>query len=195
MANKYVGAGKLGYEKVIKPAVTAIKKVFGKKSKVSPTIKSVKPNLKKTVKETKKELDLKNFLKLEKFRKQKEEGIKSARIAQRELQRSAETKRATKIGKQYFGRSVPPRASDLNNPTVVKTKKFKTGKQIEAEKRDKKMGGGMMGRRMGYSQGSKSLVGKQKNIDVAAPFGTINKKDFAKLRTKKKEAKNGKTLS
>jgi len=184
MANKYVGAGKLGYEKVIKPAVTAIKKVFGKKSKVSPTIKSVKPNLKKTVKETKKELDLKNFLKLEKFRKQKSEGIKSARIAQRELQRSAETKRATKIGKQYFGRSVPPRASDLNNPTVVKTKKFKTGKQIEAEKRQKKMGGGMMGRRMGYSQGSKSLVGKQKNIDVAAPFGKITGADFKKLKKK-----------
>ncbi len=50
--------------------------------------------------------------------------------------------------------------------------------------RDKKMGGGMMGRRMGYSGGK--LVGNQKKIDVAAPFGTINEKDFAKLRAKKK---------
>ena len=41
-----------------------------------------------------------------------------------------------------------------------------------------------MGRRMGYSQGSKSLVGKQKNIDVAAPFGKITGADFKKLRKK-----------
>ena len=60
-------------------------------------------------------------------------------------------------------------------------------------KREKKMGGGMMGRRFGYSKGK--LVGNQKKIDVAAPFGTINEKDFAKLRAKKKGAKNGKTMS
>ena len=37
-------------------------------------------------------------------------------------------------------------------------KKFKTGKQLEAEEkakaREKRMGGGMMGRRMGYSRGN-----------------------------------------
>ena len=189
--SKFHGA-KSGYE----AGKQFLKKVFGKKSKVSPTIKSVKPNLKKTVKETKKELDLKNFLKLEKFRKQKSEGIKSARIAQRELQRSAETKRATKIGKQYFGRSVPPRASDLNNPTVVKTKKFKTGKQIEAEKRnksskdffetqvekrEKKMGGGMMGRRMGYSQGTLKPVDPKKQKGLSKlPKKVRNKMGYMK---------------
>ena len=189
--SKFHGA-KAGYE----VGKQFLKKVFGKKSKVSPTIKSVKPNLKKTVKETKKELDLKNFLKLEKFRKQKSEGIKSARIAQRELQRSAETKRATKIGKQYFGRSVPPRASDLNNPTVVKTKKFKTGKQIEAEKRnksskdffetqvekrEKKMGGGMMGRRMGYSQGTLKPVDPKKQKGLSKlPKKVRNKMGYMK---------------
>ena len=52
--------------------------------------------------------------------------------------------------------------------------------------RENKMGGGMMGRRFGMKKGSNGLVGKQKNIDVAAPFGTINEKDFAKLRAKKK---------
>ena len=50
--------------------------------------------------------------------------------------------------------------------------------------REKRMGGGMMGRRFGYKGGK--LVGKQKNIDVAAPFGTINEKDFDKLRERKK---------
>jgi hypothetical protein len=61
---------------------------------------------------------------------------------------------------------------------------FTKGKDL----RDKRMGGGMMGRRMGYSKGK--LVGNQKKIDVAAPFGTINEKDFAKLRAKKKGNKN-----
>ena len=70
-------------------------------------------------------------------------------------------------------------------------KRVYSGKELEQQEyfkykkdRVKKMGGGMMGRRMGYSQGK--LVGNQKKIDVAAPFGTINEKDFAKLRAKKK---------
>ena len=46
------------------------------------------------------------------------------------------------------------------------------------------MGGGMMGRRMGYKGGSNGLVGKQKNIDVAKPFGKITGADFKKLRKK-----------
>ena len=145
-----------------------IKKAVGK-GKVSPTIKSVKPNLKKTVKETKRDLETKNFLKIDKLRKQKSEGMKAARKAQRELQRAAETKRATKIGSQYYARSVPARGADLKNPTEVKTKKFKTGKELE---REKKMGGGMMGRRFGYRKGTpkpKNLkpVDKKKNPGLA----------------------------
>jgi hypothetical protein len=35
------------------------------------------------------------------------------------------------------------------------------------------------------SKREKGLVGNQKKIDVAAPFGTINEKDFKKLRSKK----------
>ena len=168
-----------------------IVKSLPRKKKVSPTIKSVKPtkDIKGSIKKTKSDLEYKNLENVGKLRKQKEEGIKSARKASRELQRAAETKRATKIGKQYFARSVPPRSSDLNNPTVVKTKKFKTAKEMEKEERRKRekepfMGGGMAGRRFGYKGGK--LVGKQKNIDVAAPFGTINEKDFSKLRERKK---------
>jgi hypothetical protein len=203
MVNKYVGAG----QAVIGVGKKVIKKVFGKKSKVSPDIKSVKPNLKKTVRETKSEAEFKNFEKVEKFRKQKEEGIKSARKAQKELQRAAETKRATKIGRQYFARSVPPRASDLNNPTVAKTKKFKTGKQIEAEKRNKSskdffetqvekrnkakkgfMGGGMADRRFGYKGGK--LVGKQSIIaKQAGDPKKIESVDFKVLQAKRKNKK------
>ena len=54
----------------------------------------------------------------------------------------------------------------------------------ERRKREKEpfMGGGMAGRRFGYKGGK--LVGKQKNIDVAAPFGKITGADFKKLRKK-----------
>ena len=69
-------------------------------------------------------------------------------------------------------------------PAAKKIKKLidesKAKKQDEA--RVKKMGGGMMGRRFGYKGGK--LVGKQKNIDVAAPFGKITGADFKKLRKK-----------
>jgi|ETNvirenome_2_60_1030617.scaffolds.fasta_scaffold44955_2 hypothetical protein len=66
----------------------------------------------------------------------------------------------------------------------------KSGISKGKDLREKKMGGGMMGRRMGYSQGK--LVGNQKKIDVAAPFGTINAKDFKKLREgKRMQAKDG----
>ena len=63
-----------------------------------------------------------------------------------------------------------------------KKRKAKAKKQDEA--RVKKMGGGMMGRRMGYSQGK--LVGNQKKIDVAPPFNKITGDDFKKLRERKK---------
>ena len=78
------------------------------------------------------------------------------------------------------------------NPIVIKsiaptlgtkkTEEFK--KKLKNKSRVKKMGGGMMGRRMGYDSGK--LVGKQKNIDVASPFGIINEKDFSVLRERKK---------
>ena len=157
-------------------------KLFSGKGKVSPTIKSVKPNLTKTVKETKGDLDLKNFLKVDKLRKQKDEGIKSARMAQKELQRAAETKRATKIGKQFFGRSVPPRSSDLNNPTEVKIKKFKKGKEL----REKKMGGGMMGRRFGMKKGTP--LKKETNVEKI-------KKTFAPKGLKKIDPEKQKGLA
>ena len=147
------------------------------KSKVSPTIKSVKPTTKpmsKSVNITKLNQTTKNIDLVNKLKRQKEEGIRSARKASRDLQSGAETKKFTKINKQFFGRGVPADATDLKNPTVAKTKKFKTGKQLEAEKkaRDKKMGGGMMGRRMGYSRGTpKPKTNVEKIKETFSPKG------------------------
>ena len=73
----------------------------------------------------------------------------------------------------------------------IKLKRDEKKRKAKAKKQDaarvKKMGGGMMGRRFGYKTGL--LVGNQKKIDVAPPFGTINEKDLAKLRARKGQRK------
>ena len=150
------------------------------KGKVSPTIKSIKPTTKTisdSVKQTKTKQAVKNINLVDKLKKQKAEGIKSAREASKQLQSGAETKKFTKINKQFFGRGVPADATDLKNPTVAKTKKFKTGKQLEAEKRNKAskkafMGGGMVSRRMGYKGGSKK--GKVPTTPKEKAFGMLS---------------------
>ena len=154
-----------------------LRKAAGK-GKVSPTIKSVKPTtkLQDSVQRTKIGQTVKNVDRVNKLKKQKEQGIRSARAASRELQRGAETKKFTKIGKNFYARQVPADATDLRNPTVAKTKKFKTGKQLEAEKkaRENKMGGGMMGRRFGMRSGTPFK--KETNVDkIKKAFGPKGK--------------------
>ena len=162
------------------------------KGKVSPTIKSIKPTTKtmsKSVKDTKLKQTVKNIDLVNKLKKQKAEGIKSAREASKKLRSGAETKKFTKIGEEFFGRRSPADDIDLKNPTVAKTKKFKTGKQLEAEKkaRDNKMGGGMMGRRFGMRSGTPFK--KETDVDKI-------KKTFAPKKNLKKipEGKKGEGL-
>ena len=160
------------------------------KSKVSPTIKSVKPTTKpmsKSVNITKLNQTTKNIDLVNKLKRQKEEGIRSARKASRDLQSGAETKKFTKIGKEFYGRRVPADTTDLRNPTVAKTKKFKTGKQLEAEKkaREKKMGGGMMGRRFGMKLGTNPFK-KETDVDkIKKTFAP--KKGLKKIDPKKQK--------
>ena len=81
-----------------------------------------------------------------------------------------------------------------------------SGKELEQQKyfkdmnkgREKKMGGGMMGRRMGYSQGSSKgkipTTPKEKSLaKLAQPKDRITFGDVVAGRTK--GAKNGKTMS
>ena len=91
--------------------------------------------------------------------------------------------------KQKAFKSIDEKGKGLSLQKRSDIKKSFSGKASKifddaSKARKGKMGGGMMGRRMNYKVGK--LVGNQKKIDVAAPFGTINEKDFAKLRAKKK---------
>jgi|TARA_E500000305_G_scaffold72161_1_gene58140 hypothetical protein len=135
-----------------------IKKAVGK-GKVSPDIKSVKPSVGKT----KLQKELSNIRK---------EGKKSVgKIKKDHMKNMAPLDKAHSSLRQNIQK--------LKGEPVTKSGLSK-GKDL----RDKKMGGGMMGRRFGYKGGK--LVGNQKKIDVAAPFGTINEKDFSKLREGKR---------
>jgi hypothetical protein len=103
----------------------------GNKSKVSPTIKSVKPS--KNIKE---------------FTKHKEDIAKSTEKFNKGL---------TEEGKINVRKSTSRVLGKISN--ILKRK----------QKREQKMGGGMMGRRMGYSQGKLAVTPREKQL--AAQYG------------------------
>ena len=163
-----------------------LRKAAGKK--VSPTIKSVKPtkDIKGSVKRVYRDETSKRIDATTKVKEKMATGKKMMREAQKERKKLVDTGRAFQFkgSKDVFavrpGENPKKKFKGLLKEDKPQ-KKFKTGKELA---REKKMGGGMMGRRMGYSQGK--LVGNQKKIDVAAPFGKITGEDFKKLRAKKK---------
>ena len=72
---------------------------------------------------------------------------------------------------------------------------FRINQQKKRLEREKKMGGGMMGRRMGYSQGKLAVTPREKQL--AAQYGDkkrITRGDVITI-AKKKGNKNGKTMS
>ena len=130
-----------------------IKKAVGK-GKVSPTIKSVKPNLKKTVKETKSDEFRKRYKALDKSQSKIATGKKMMQEGQRERKKMVDTGRAFQFrhGKSFHAINPGDKDVDKSLIKVAGTqKKFKKGKELE---REKKMGGGMMGRRFGMRSGT-----------------------------------------
>ena len=137
-----------------------LKKASGK-GKVSPTIKSVKPttDVKGSVKRVYRDEGSKRMDATIASKKKMETGKKMMREGQKELRRQIDTGRAFKFKNQKIGESTfaikpgdRPR-KDFKGLTEERNKAskkvFKTGKQL----REKKMGGGMMGRRFGMKEG------------------------------------------
>ena len=184
MVNKYVGAG----QAVIGVGKKVIKKVFGKKSKVSPDIKSVKPNLKKTVAETKSDVYVKRIKELDSAEKKIKSGKEMMKEGQKARKKMADTGRAFQFKSSKSYHPMKPGDKDkykANMKVAGPQKKFKTGKELE---REKKMGGGMMGRRFGYKGGK--LVGKQSIIaKQAGDPKKIESVDFKVLQAKRKNKK------
>ena len=147
-----------------------------KKRKIAPTITEPK-QLKKTLKKISQDYKYSSAREKESFKrlnkkldleKKRKEGIK----ARKELQKMVDTKQAEKVGvrNRIFSKQIPDKRT---------TGKGEKG-EVVIDKIEKKAKGG----RIGFKGGK--LVGGQKKIDVAAPFGKITGQDFKKLRNKKK---------
>ena len=148
-----------------------LRKAAGKK--VSPTIKSVKPttDIKGSVKRVYRDETSKRIDATTKVKEKMAAGKKMMSEAQKERKKLVDTGRAFqfKSSKDVFavrpGENPKKQYKGLIKEDKA-TKKFKTGKQLEAEKkaRENKMGGGMMGRRFGMKSGTNPFK-KETDVD------------------------------
>jgi hypothetical protein len=174
-----------------------IKKAMGK-GKVAPTIKSVKPtkDISGSVKRVYRDESSKRIDAVTKTKTKMESGRKMMREAQKEKKNLVDTGRAFQFKHSKDIHSVRPGENPkqkfkglIKERNKASEKVFKTGKQLEAEKRNKaskkmirenKMGGGMMGRRFGMKKGSKfpdlTGDGKVTFADILKGRGVINGK-------------------
>ena len=168
-------------------------KAIPRKKKVSPDIKSVKPtklSVSESIKKGKSDAYTKNIRDLNKAQEKVKEGKKMMKEGQKSRKQLAGTGRAFQFKGSPSYHAIEPGDKDKFKANMKKpkpTKKFKTGKELEQQeyfkykKRDKKMGGGMMGRRMGYSQGSN---GKGKVPNKFKGFSKLPEKVQQKIDAK-----------
>ena len=171
-----------------------IKKAM-KKGKVAPTIKSVKPtkDIKGSVKRVYRDETSKRIDAVAKTKTKMESGRKMMREAQKERKKLVDTGRAFQFKGSRSIHSVRPGENPKKQyKGLIKEdkpqKKFKTGKELAREKR---MGGGMMGRRMGYSEGKLAVTPREKKL--AAQYGDkkrITRGDIITIAKKKSGNKN-----
>ena len=152
-----------------------VKKALGK-GKVSPTIKSVKPtkDISGSVKRVTRDVTSKRIDDVSKVRNKMKTGKQMMKEAQQERKRLVDTGRAFKFrgGKEVYSITPGENPKVKFKDTIAKdagrtpTKKFKKGKEL----REKKMGGGMMGRRFGMKMGTpKPKTNVQKIKETFAP--------------------------
>ena len=151
-------------------------KSLPRKKKVSPTIKSVKPtkDIAGSVKRTYSEGYTKNIRDLDKAEGKIKTGKEMMKEGQKARKKMIDTGRAF----QFRGRKSTHPIEPGENPkvkyksTIAKDrpeKKFKKGKEL----REKKMGGGMMGRRFGMKSGTpfKKKTNIEKIKETFSPKG------------------------
>ena len=155
---------------------------FKSKCKVSPTITSVKPSTTVTKKGVKASLEKtrsdeyrKRYTALDKAEDKVKTGKKMMKEGQKERKKMVDTGRAFQFKHSKSYHAVKPGDKDQYKPQMKVArpqKKFKTGKELE---REKKMGGGMMGRRFGMKSGSpfKKETNVEKIKKTFAPKGKI----------------------
>ena len=191
--SKFHGA-KAGYE----AGKQILKKVFGKKSKVSPTITSVKPSttvrekgIKASIEKAKSDEYVKRIRLKDAAEKKLKTGKQMMKEGQKERKRLIDTGRAFQFRHGKSLHAIEPGEGSKFKDSMKKPKpdkKFKTGKQLEAEEkakaREKRMGGGMMGRRFGMKKGTPK---PQTNVDKIKKAFPVTKKGLKKIDPKKQK--------
>ena len=99
--------------------------------------------------------------------------------------RVAGVKSGVKKGTDEFQKANPK--SLVTDKDIKKIQKETTEKHMKEVRKEYLRAPKRTGGRIGYKGGK--LVGGQKKIDVAPPFGTINKKDFKVLQARNKNKK------
>jgi Skp family chaperone for outer membrane proteins len=196
--------------KPFKPTKVGIIKAVGKKigslikgkGKVSPTIKSVSPSTTVREKGVKASLDKtrsdeyrKRYTALDKAEGKVKTGKKMMQEGQKERKRMVDTGRAFQFKHSKSFHAVKPGDKDQYKPQMKKPKKekrFYTGKELEQQDyfnkgkgRDKKMGGGMMGRRFGMKKGTPFK--KETNVDKIKKAFPVTKKGLKKIDPEKQK--------
>ena len=175
----------MGVFSFVKPGKQIFKFVKDK----TGVITGVKPNLKKTVKETKTDEYRKRYTALDKAEGKIKSGKQMMKEGQKERKKLIDTKRAFQFKHTKSTHAIKPG----EDPNV----------KYKGNVREQKMGGGMMGRRFGMKQGTPNPFKKKTNVDkinktfapkknlspkqmkIAKLAGNPNKidaQDFAKLR-------------
>ena len=164
---------------IVEAAVDFVIKKIPRKKKVSPDIKSLKPtklSTKKSLEKTRGDAYSKNIKNLDAAEKKIKEGKKMMKEGVKSRKQMTGTGRAFQFKNLKSYHAAEPGDMDKFKGSMKKekTKKFKTTKQMEKDERRKKekepfMGGGMAGRRFGYSQGKLAETPREKQL--AAQYG------------------------
>ena len=144
--------------------------------KGGPTIKSVKPNLKKTVSQTKSDEYVKRIRELESAEKKIKSGKEMIKEGQKSRKKMIDTKRAFQFKHGKSTHAIKPG----DKPEV----------KYKGNVREQKMGGGMMGRRFGMKEGKLAVTPREKQL--AAQYGDKKRITRGDVITaaKKKSGKN-----
>ena len=161
-----------------------IVKSMPRSKKVSPDIKSVKPTklpVGKSVEKAKSDEFRKRYTALDKAEGKLKTGKQMMREGQKERKKLIDTGRAVQFKFTKGVHAIKPGQKDRFKglTTEKKPKKFKKGKELD---REKKMGGGMMGRRFGMRIGSKPKTNVEKIKETFAPKSGLKKIDPKKQK-------------
>ena len=163
-------------------------KALPRSKKVSPDIKSVEPTklpVSKSIKKTKQDEFRNRYTALDKAEGKLKTGKQMMKEGQKERKKLVDTGRAVQFKYTKTFSAIKPGEKDRFKGLTKeeKPKKFKKGKELDRENR---MGGGMMGRRMGYSEGKLAVTPREKRL--AAQYGDkkrITRGDIITIAKKK----------